>query len=252
MKRFLLGSVGLVALMAAGSANAADLPIYKAPPPVMVAPPSWTACYIGAHVGAGWGTKQWEDNGGDDFSDNTSYGVNGFLGGGQIGCDYQFWGPVVVGIEGSYSGSDIKGSSHLPFENEESIFSSRIRGIATVTGRVGFTADKALIYVKGGGAWARESHTLTEIPVTDEFLQVSQNLSSTRNGWLVGTGIEYLIAPNWSAKLEYNYMDFGSKTYFFDQLADDSVTNKQQLHSIKFGVNYRFGWWGKGPVVANY
>src|SRR3981081_989633 len=142
-------------------ASAADQELpYGPPPPPPVA--SWTGCYIGGHVGSGWGTKTWEDRAGDDFSDNASYGVNGFLGGLQVGCDYQWFGPVVIGAEGSFSWSDIKGSGALPFEAEQSIFQTKIEGLTTAAGRIGFTADKALIYAKAGAAWAGEKHTLKE------------------------------------------------------------------------------------------
>ena len=224
----------------AQSASAADqrLP-YRAPPPPPVA--SWTGCYIGGHVGSGWGTKTWEDRAGDDFSDNASYGVNGFLGGLQVGCDYQWFGPVVIGAEGSFSWSDIKGSGALPFEAEQSIFQTKIEWLTTAAGRIGFTADKALIYAKAGAAWAEEKHTLKEFE--DGALR-SVTLDSKRVGWLFGAGLEYLIVPNWSAKIEYNYIDFGTKDLLFVGLADSPASVKQQLHTIKFGVNYRFGGYG--------
>jgi outer membrane immunogenic protein len=230
----------------AQSASAADRGVpYRAPPPPPPAPvASWTGCYVGGHVGAGWGTKTWSDRAADDFSDNASYGVNGFLGGAQIGCDYQWYGPVVIGAEGSFSWSDIKGSGALPFEAEQSVFNTKIDWLTTAAGRIGFTADKALIYVKGGAAWVGEKHTLREIDPEDGFAQVTRN--SNRVGWLFGAGLEYLIVPGWSAKIEYNYIDFGTKDFVFTPLADDPAGVKQQLHTIKFGVNYRFGGYGYG------
>jgi outer membrane immunogenic protein len=259
MNRLLLASAAMGgALILAGPVLAADLaarPSYKAPPPV-AAPVqfTWTGCHIGAHIGGGWGNKQWEDLGGDDISDNTSYATNGFLGGGQIGCDYQWGGPVVFGIEGSFAGTSIKGSGVQPFESETAAVSSKIDWLATLTGRVGFAVDHALIYVKGGGAWVREKHTTREVTAGDELEIQSQTLTSNRSGWLFGAGIEYAFLPNWSAKLEYNFMDFGTKSFLFDQLSEDPVSIKQQLHTITFGVNYRFnsGLWGKAPVVARY
>ena len=268
MKTLLLASATIGgALILTGPVLAADLgprPAYKAPPPI-AAPVrlTWTGCHIGAHVGGGWGTKQWFDNGEggvvDDLSDNTSYTVNGFLGGGQLGCDYQWGGPVVIGIEGSIAGTSIKGSGIQPFEtfkdNTFNTVQSKIDWLATLTGRVGFSVDHALIYVKGGGAWVRDKHTQTETEFEDAATDVqSQTVSSSRAGWLFGAGIEYAFLPNWSAKLEYNFMDFGDKSVFFDQLSENTVNIKQQLHTVTFGVNYRFNWglFGKSPVVASY
>src|ERR1700674_1895471 len=174
MKRLLLASTALGGLILAGPALAADLgprPAYKAPPPI-AAPVqfTWTGCHIGAHVGGGWGTKQWFDRGEpdvfDDISDNTSYTVNGILGGGQLGCDYQWGGPVVFGIEGSFAGTNIKGTGVTDLNTNTTgsgtTVDTKLDWLATLTARVGFTADHALIYVKGGGAWVKEKHTLTE------------------------------------------------------------------------------------------
>jgi outer membrane immunogenic protein len=259
---FLLGMPSLAALMLGAAAQAADMPL-KAAPPLAPPPLTWNGCYFGGHVGGGWGTKTWRDTG-DDFSDNTSYNTNGFLGGAQVGCDYQMWPRVVIGVEGSWSGSNIKGDSVFPFEarsvsiNGDTVtqgggatIATKVNWIATLTGRVGFTVDSALIYVKGGGAWVRERHTTVENEEPDEFN--SSSVRVTRSGWLVGTGIEYMITQNWSAKIEYNYMDFGTKNVLFGTItrdgpiADDPASVRQQLHAVKFGLNYRF--WG-GPAVA--
>jgi outer membrane immunogenic protein len=251
MTKLLLGTTALIGLLSAGAAQAADMPL-KAPPRIAAPGFSWTGCYIGGHVGAGWGTKTWRDKG-DDFSDNTSYNTNGFLGGAQVGCDYQWASRVVIGFEGSWSGTGIKGDGVFPFEAVPPVNSdgggatigSKLSWIATVTGRFGLTVDSALIYVKGGGAWVRERHTTVEHEESDEFIAASVRV--TRSGWLVGTGIEYAITPTWSAKIEYNYMDFGTKNVLFD-LSGDPASVKQQLHSVKFGINYRF--WGPGGAAA--
>jgi outer membrane immunogenic protein len=91
----------------------------------------------------------------------------------------------------------------------------------------------------------RERHATVEHEESDEFIAASVRV--TRSGWLVGTGIEYAITPTWSAKIEYNYMDFGTKNVLFD-LSGDPASVKQQLHSVKFGINYRF--WGPGGAAA--
>jgi outer membrane immunogenic protein len=253
MKKLLLSTVsgaacGLALTSAALAADVAIRPSYQpAPAPLSLpAPPpfTWTACYVGGHVGAGWGTKTWNDLAGDDFSDNASYTVNGFVGGVQGGCDWQFAGPWVLGFEGKWSWTDLKGSGALPFEVEQSIFQSKVDWISTATARLGVTAfdPHTLLYVKGGGAWARETHTLVEIPVTDVIGTASTSVTQTRQGWTVGMGVEWAFAQNWSAKLEYNYMDFGSKTVLFAPLADDPSSVDQKIHTFTVGLNYRFNW----------
>src|SRR5436190_22381450 len=131
MKKLLLGSVATGALIAAGSASAADLgvrPAYKAAP---IAPPvpvfSWTGCHVGAHVGWGWGrhdvthtavgsspgilhpTPSGNVTSFGSFSRSGRIDSSGAIFGGQVGCDYQFFGGWVIGIEGSASAADING-----------------------------------------------------------------------------------------------------------------------------------------------
>src|SRR6266699_1853657 len=102
MKKLLLGSAALVVLAICGPAWAADMP-RKAPaatPAVAPAAPAvtWTGCYVGGNIGGGWALKDWA---------NPSTDL--VVGGGQIGCDYQFAGSWVVGIQGMFDGADLKG-----------------------------------------------------------------------------------------------------------------------------------------------
>jgi outer membrane immunogenic protein len=252
----------LAALLLAGAslfiagpqAQAADLPAKARPLPVAAAPVwSWTGLYIGAHVGGAWGTIESELNlGGLGAPIGGSFPIasgtiNGFLGGGQIGYNFQS-GVVVFGIEADASWSNLKGTTPclvvISCHRE-------VNALGTITGRLGFTADRALIYVKGGGAWAHVEHTAT-IPIGPGF---SLEADKTIWGWTVGAGVEYAITGNWSAKLEYNYMDFGTNSLGFNAAIPggpafafdvDTTTN---IHAVKFGINYRFGG---GPVVARY
>jgi len=171
MKKFLLAGVASIALSAGAPANAADLaprPAYKAPPVVAPVPLfSWTGCYIGAHIGGGWGRKEFSDtalessfvfvgdgNGPHSIRTDTS----GFLGGGQVGCDYQFAPNWVVGIQGDFSGADIKGDVVDPFFKLAKTFHARTDWLASVTGRIGWAWDRWLIYAKGGVAWVGDKY----------------------------------------------------------------------------------------------
>jgi outer membrane immunogenic protein len=220
MKKYLLATVALIACGATVPALAADLaarPYTKAPP--MMASPiyNWTGFYIGGHVGGAFR--------GDS---NTVFGNNDdarFLGGGQVGYDMQFAPNWVLGIEANYSFVDTNGAF---FAN---------RGLGSVTGRIGYTWGPAMLYAKGGYAWA-------DTRFTNGFAG-----NNGRDGYTVGGGLEYMFAPSWSAKVEYQYYDFRNMNVTAPVAAIGAFRNEE--HTIKVGLNYRFNF-GGGPVVARY
>ena len=138
------------ASMCAGSADAADLPLKALPPPPPVF--SWTGFYIGAHIGGGFAKSDWADTvpgfvGLDDANPKPS----GFLGGGQIGYNYQI-NNIVLGIEGEGTWANLNNSVSSCFQDVTQSCSTKATGFATVTGRLGLTWDRALFYAKGGAA----------------------------------------------------------------------------------------------------
>jgi outer membrane immunogenic protein len=229
-----------VSLGAAQSAVAADLPargpVYKAPPAPIAF--SWTGCYVGGNVGGLWTNNDWNDAGGADAGSHTASGVTA---GGQLGCNYQT-GPWVLGVEGMFNWADANGD-HTSLAGIG--LHTDTNWLANVTGRVGYAFDRSLLYVKGGGAWIDQSHTATVGAVLFDAGD------STRGGWTVGAGWEYAFAPNWSAKIEYNYMDFGSQSPTFTSPAGVSTSFNidQNAHLALFGINYRFGGNPLGPVA---
>src|SRR5262249_31985260 len=153
-KKILLGSVATGALVAAGSASAADLgprPVYKTPPPAVAPVPvfSWTGCFVGAHGGWGWGKKDVTEvlvatHGTSSRTRSRSVDTDGAIFGGQIGCDYQFWGNWVIGIQGDFAGARITGDHNLGFNNAgvgSTDVTTHVRTdwLASVTGRIGWT-----------------------------------------------------------------------------------------------------------------
>jgi outer membrane immunogenic protein len=227
----LLASLGLGAVQ---SAVAADLPargpVYKAPPaPVAF---SWTGCYIGGNVGGLWLNGDWTDAAGAGAGSQTASGVTA---GGQVGCNYQT-GPWVFGVEGMFNWADASGDTSLAGIG----LHTDTNWLANATGRVGYAIDRNLLYVKGGGAWIDQSNTAT---VGGVLVDAGD---STRGGWTVGAGWEYAFAPNWSAKIEYNYMDFGSHSPSFSSAAT-TFNVDQNAHLALFGINYRFGGNSLGP-----
>jgi outer membrane immunogenic protein len=240
--RSLLVAVGLAAL--SGTAMAADMsrPVYKAPPAgVMPVAYDWTGFYIGGHVGYGWAEKDWRDA----FGLNVSSKADGFLGGGQVGFNYQI-GQFVLGAEGDFSWSGITGgTSTAAFIGAPlgATFNTDVNWVSTLTGRVGLAFDRWLVYGKGGVAWANDTFSTNFYT-----LPASASVSETRIGWTAGAGVEYAFAPQWTAKLEYNYMDFGTRAVSF---APGTLTDiDQQMHVVKLGVNYKFGF--PGAVSARY
>jgi outer membrane immunogenic protein len=221
MKRLLLA--GAAILSAATAASAADLrarPYTKGPAPAVVSPAyNWSGFYIGAMGG---------------YGSETDAGSGGF-GGGTIGYNWQFPGSqFVFGIEVDAAGASIKDS--LTLDDGGGIVATeelKINSFGSVTGRAGFALDAALIYAKGGFAWANRKDSVS-IPA----LGVAFSDSQTHTGFTIGGGLEYLFTPNWSAKGEYMYTSLGGKTYNLGGDLFDS--GNIDLHTFKVGVNYHF------------
>jgi outer membrane immunogenic protein len=248
-KKLLLASTVLAGMAAAGIAQAADLaPVYKAPPPPVVAPAMWTGFYIGAHVGGGWGTKEWSEPffSGKPSVNLPSFNVNGPLAGGQIGYNWQS-GWVVFGVEADASWADIKGKTGIGSAN----LSSKVDSLGTIVGRIGGTVDHALLYVLGGAAWVHDKHTIAATSFLDCDSVCSVSSSKFRWGWTLGGGVEYAFTPQWSGKIQYNYMDFGTKRATFCVDGDcEGLDITQRMHTVKVGLNYHFNW--AAPVSARY
>jgi len=227
MKKFLLGTVALLAMGA--SASAADLaarPYTKAPAYVPAPIYNWTGFYIGGHVGGAF-------NGNSGNYDNND-GV--FVGGVQGGYDYQFAPNWVLGIEANYSWT---GNSNTSIALDGGgYYNKDLKGLGSVTGRLGYTWGPALLYVKGGYAFA-DINRYVSGPSGNVDLDVK------KDGYTVGAGLEYLFTQNWSGKIEYQYYDFGKSNAY-----SGVTSSRTEEHTVKAGLNYRFNW--GGPVVAKY
>jgi len=239
MKRFLLATVALVALGATVPALAADLAArrYTKAPPYAAPIYNWTGFYIGGHIGGAF-------NGDNNFNGLTTGNDNNgrFLGGLQVGADYQFAPNWVVGIEGQYSwlGSNSNG---VIFPGGF-VYTNNQRALGSVTGRLGYTWGPALLYAKGGYAFSDINETVTFLGVPTAFAINGNH----RDGYTVGAGLEYLFAQNWSAKVEYQYYNFGDANFVVPaQLAPFGRFTTDD-HTVKAGINYRFSL--GDPVVG--
>ncbi|MDB5504218.1 MAG: putative outer membrane protein [Tardiphaga sp.] len=244
MKKILLASVAFIAL--ASSASAADLaarPYTKAPAYVAAPIYNWTGFYIGGHVGGAFSGN----NGFAGVSNNNNDGQ--FMGGVQGGYDYQFAPNWVFGVEAQYSWTGNSSNTVVfPAPGLGYTYGSNIKEIGSVTGRVGYTWGPALLYVKGGYAWAEMDRNLV-VPVVGGVAGVN----GSKDGYTVGAGLEYLFTQNWSGKVEYQYYDFGKTSFAAPALASFGSTRNDE-HTVKAGLNYRFnlGSFGAGLTPAKY
>jgi outer membrane immunogenic protein len=244
MIRFALIGAGLLSIVGVVDAAAADLsaPMYTKAP--MVAAFSWTGCYIGGHVGGAFT----EDRTTSMFGGSTSFSSSGFVGGGQIGCDYQFAPAWVVGFEGRAAWSSLKSGHPATAVNlvtgatVPAQFNLRNDFLASATARLGYAAaDHWLVYARGGAAWTNEK--IDEAFAPPLIGPVDPSATTTRTGWTVGAGAERVFAPHWSTTLEYNYYDFGSHGITLVDprgVTVSGLTLKDTIHALTVGVNYRF------------
>ncbi len=232
MRRLVMTTLGLFALGAAGAAQAADIRIPHKAPAYIQTFYNWTGFYLGGHLGYGSG----DFSGTDTFTGAITGSANatGLIYGGQVGFNYQI-GSWVFGIEGDFTFGDVKWD-----ENFLGLATAEIKidQIYDVAGRIGYAFDRTLIYGKFGGAWTQEKYNFNVLGGTATG-------TVNRSGWLAGVGIEYAFAGNWSAKLEYNYMDLGSKLVTLTTTGGLAVTPANvdlTVQTVKLGVNYRFNW----------
>jgi outer membrane immunogenic protein len=319
MKKLL--SAFTVLALTAGAALAADLPSRKGPPvlPPPPPPPLWTGFYVGLNAGATWTNSNQQTIGVGPISSfsgkyrpwGSSYeageiaaistaasasGFNngnnvGFIGGGQIGYNWQFYNSLVAGVEADIQGiagnhgsrtvfTAVPGSS---YSNDVWYGVTSVRGsldyLGTVRGRLGWLFTPTLL-LYGTGGLAYGGVTLnTATQVTNSFYNSSYanfpgafggvNYSNTQVGWTAGGGLEWMFWPNWSAKVEYLYYDLGSVTqsfalpFTYDYTTGGKTYNDAALFAgqvrarvngnvVRAGLNYHFNWGAPAPVVAKY
>jgi outer membrane immunogenic protein len=232
MRKFLLVTASAVALTApafgADMSSPQPMAYTKAP---MVAPAfTWTGLYLGGHGGYGWGRIRSIDPTG--LTPDSTVDTKGGLAGGQIGYLYQM-GPWVLGVEGTMAWSDVKFNSVGPF----GIGTINVKNdyIGTVAGRAGYAFDRALLYGKGGVAFTRDV-----LAATDGLGGTSSG-TFNRTGYVVGGGVEYAFWDRWSARVEYNFLDFGTKLETPGATGGMVVIPsniKNNISTVTFGVNY--------------
>jgi opacity protein-like surface antigen len=201
MKRFVLGSVALIAIGVSIKvpAQAADMAVKALPPPAYTAPYNWSGLYLGASIGGAFSSGS-ANVGGATWDP----GATEFIGGFQAGYNWQF-GNFLVGVEGNFDWA-VFGRPNIPLRTPLGAVqaSATQNWISTLAGRFGITSDKWLYYGKVGGGWAEDRASLNPNGT-------SWTGSSTVGGWVAGGGLEYAFKPNWTVKLEYDYFDCQSR-----------------------------------------
>lgn len=267
----------LAAVFGATSALAADLPapIYTKAPAYVDPGYNWSGSYLGGNVGYSWGrsndTSSLSNGVGPAlFTSAGSSNLDGVVGGGQIGYNWQVqnW---VWSLEADIQGTDEKGSRGftcdravctppvggflalvIPGPAVPVTLNQKIDWFGTVRGRVGVLATpRLLLYVTGGLAYGEVASSGTIGAALSPF-----STTDTKAGYTVGAGIEGAIDGNWTAKLEYLYVDLGRVSNTFATTIPalgggtlSSTTSSRVTDNVlRVGVNYRFG----GPVVAKY
>lgn len=303
MKQIIMTALALA--ISAGPAFAADLPSRKEPV-VAPSPPMWTGFYAGLNAGGVFGNNAapnlttWNVYRNPSNADYASAallsgsasnnGGGGFIGGGQIGYNWQtpYAGARFVsgieadiqGIAGSGStGNRVRAVNTDDFADPVNLFSiqqgkANLQYIGTVRGRLGYLVTPTLlVYGTGGLAYGGVSASMTnfqswayqESSGISAIIAGNGSYASTQVGWTAGGGLEWMFLPNWSARIDYLYYDLGQVSGSFvntwtglDQLAGitdlESVTNFSARASgniVRAGVNYHFNW-NAAPVVAKY
>jgi outer membrane immunogenic protein len=262
MQKKLFAAVLASGLGLAGSASAADVYSGGGMKDVPYVPVfTWTGFYIGANVG-GAITQDSLYNAYSPAFPESGFPVGialgngsstGIVGGGQLGYNYQV-GRFVFGVEGEIdaNGTNTHFSTHPNGAQQD--WKTQGDYIATVSARLGFVIHQdTLVYIKGGGAWDQTKYNVgTTEPASFGF---NPGLSVSRSGYVLGFGAEYAITPNWTAKIEYEYMDFGSQRLNFaagpglnPDYAPFTTESDHTLSVVKFGINYKFGGCCDAPL----
>jgi outer membrane immunogenic protein len=249
MKHLAVASLIAVGQAATTSINAADLPPSvppSAPAHVLTAPFSWTGFYLGGHVGGARVEDRATTVSANPLivsSTMDSVTSNSFIIGGQVGFNYQM-GIAVVGVEADGSWTKTTESSGVqPLGPGGTVNTTRnISWYGTATARVGVAWDNVLFYAKPGVAGMNARYTSD---IQEAGVNKRQGVSDRRIGWTAGGGIEVGFPGGWSGKVEYAYLDFGTSQYW---LAFPAVDPWRHVHTVKAGINWRFG----GPDIADY
>jgi outer membrane immunogenic protein len=239
-------------ISAASAADIARPIVGKEPPPPPPAPVyNWSGFYLGANVGLGFG-RSLTNFSAITNSESQYLGNLGVLGGGQIGYNIQ-WDKLVVGAEADIQDASLDDSRTCmllctPQFNRFAQFDQKLGWFGTVRGRIGLADGPVLSYFTGGLAYGEVETNLNGM--IGIGARGSFSLDETRTGWTIGSGIEAALGGNWTAKLEYLYLDLGTQTAAA-AFGPATTTLSSEIHEqiVRAGLNYRIGAAGTYAAV---
>ena len=204
----------------------------------MLAAYDWSGFYIGLNAGIGVARDKTNLVGINGDSLNTTHlAPQGALGGGQIGYNWQtasIFGPLVLGVEADIQGADMRDDYTSLRIGQTTAYNQKLDWFGTVRGRIGRVNGPVLRYVTAGYAYGRVNTTLSQGAAGDFAF------SGMRSGWTYGSGLEAAIGGNWTAKIEYLYVDLGDRSDRFD-FDDQTLNSNVREHIYRAGLNYRIG-----------
>ncbi len=230
--------------------------------PVKAAAPSpspawnWSGFYVGVNVGYGIASDPLTETSSNVafpvlLANSANLGVNGVIGGGQIGYNWQTAPNWLVGFEADFQGSGQRGSA--TFTNSAAVASTDTVQVdtdwfGTVRGRIGYIQDNVnLWYVTGGLAYGRDELKLSQTNSIFPALPTAGTFTKTNTGWTIGGGLESHLFGNWTGKIEYLYIDLGtisgtSQSFVAPGVVASGITASARIHDniVRAGLNYKF------------
>lgn len=240
MKRIVASAI-FAAVLAGAPALAADLPakgpVYKAPPAVF----NWTGWYGGINAGYGWDPNYFLSTPGEP-TEVLLLEPHGPFVGFVLGYNWHYAPNWLVGIEADFQFSDIRDNFVFTAGGggtNASLARIQIQNFATVRGRFGYVMDRTLFFVTGGVAFGN-----FDIFVFANYDAQNGLIDTTKweVGYVVGLGIERMLGNNWTAKIEYQFLDFGTLTATGTTTNGNviTLTGEPYIHTVRIGLNRRF------------
>ena len=236
MKKSLLASVSLGALVFASGSQAADItarPAYKAPA-MAPAPWSWAGFYVGANIGVA--SARTNISSANYFGGNLDSNTTGVIGGLQAGYNWQF-NSLVVGVEADISAASLNRATPSPLGFAGDVFNGNMTALGTVRGRIGWAFDRILVYGTGGVAFAnlKDQYNAPGFP-----FPFAATATSFATGWTAGGGVEYALSGPWTVRVEYLHVGFSRSATDTTSGFGYNFAFKDSVDIGRVGINYKF------------
>jgi len=230
-------TIAAVLALTPASVFAADMAVRRAPPPSPFLPPpaiyNWTGFYVGGNLGGIFETATLTDF---ELGPLGSASRSGFIGGGQVGYNWQFAPWAVLGVEWTFDGTSLNTTTTATEAAQQFQANARVDWVSTLTGRFGYAANNWLFYGKGGVAWVQDRVSVTDL-TNGGFFSASQ----TTTGWAAGAGVEYGITQNWTVRVDWTHIGLDDQTFTgFGPIIPDMTTLSRHMDIVTAGANFKF------------